>query len=73
MTHSEWNDDAPSSDCDDLRTEVARLKGENDRLRRALVDDVLVHMRTPDNADEPRSPVNAWSGPAPNGDARTPC
>jgi hypothetical protein len=59
MTHSEWDADDPSSDCDTLRTEVARLKGENDRLRRALVDEVLVQMRTPDNANEPCTGKNA--------------
>jgi hypothetical protein len=63
MTHSEWNDDDPSSDCDSLRTEVARLKGENDRLRRALVNEVLVQMRTPDSANEPCAPSNACRGP----------
>jgi hypothetical protein len=63
MTHSEWNDDDPFSDCDNLRTELARLKGENDRLRRALIDEVLVQMRTPDNANEPCAPTNACGGP----------
>jgi hypothetical protein len=42
-------------DCDELRTEVVRLRAENDRLRGALVDEVLVQIRNPGGATaEPR-------------------